>query len=123
MNENTTQIVARIDRLLKERRVSAARMARELGFSSGLYTQWRQGMHTPSQDKLVKIADYFGVTMDYLLGRDPNEGASELRRQIIRTPDTLETDALIRVLDYAQFAYTQQERSKTPQPTPIIPDL
>ena len=123
MNQSTLEIVARIDHLLKEHHVSAARMMRELGFSSGLYTQWRQGLHAPSADKLTKIADYFGVPMDYILGRDPDFGASELRRLIIRALDDLETDALKRVLDYARFSYEQQEKHRTPQPTPIFPDL
>ena len=31
-------------------------------------SEWKKGTYTPKQDKLQKIADYFGVTLDYLMG-------------------------------------------------------
>ena len=58
-----------INELLKQRGISAAKMMNELGFSSGLYSQWKSGKQRPSWEKLIKIADYFGVSMDYLLGK------------------------------------------------------
>ena len=39
-------LTGRIDRLLAEQKLSAARMARDLGFSSGLYSQWKKGSGT-----------------------------------------------------------------------------
>lgn len=57
-----------INDLLKQKHISAAKMMNELGFSSGLYSQWKSGKQKPSSDKLEKIADYFGVSVDYLLG-------------------------------------------------------
>ena len=59
-----------INGLLKQRGISAAKMMSELGFSSGLYSQWKSGKQKPSREKLDKIADYFGVSIDYLLGKD-----------------------------------------------------
>lgn len=41
-------------------------VAKELGFSSGSVTSWKQGA-TPHDTTLKKIADYFGVTVDDLL--------------------------------------------------------
>jgi transcriptional regulator with XRE-family HTH domain len=43
-------------------------LAKEIDVSSGLITKWKQGF-TPNTDALCKIADYFSVTTDYLLGR------------------------------------------------------
>lgn len=43
-------------------------VGKELGISTGSIAQWKNGS-TPSGETLVKIADYFGVTTDYLLGR------------------------------------------------------
>lgn len=42
-------------------------VAKELGFSSAVCTQWKKGLQNPSYDKLSKIAEYFGVTTDYLI--------------------------------------------------------
>ena len=43
-------------------------MAKETGVSTSTLSSWKTGRYTPKQDKLQKIADYFGVTVDYLLG-------------------------------------------------------
>lgn len=46
-------------------------IGKKLGISSGTITQWKNGS-IPSGENLVKIADYFGCTVDYLLGRESN---------------------------------------------------
>ena len=55
-------LTGRIDRLLAEQKLSAARMARDLGFSSGLYSQWKKGSGTPSAAKLLAVAQYLRWT-------------------------------------------------------------
>lgn len=40
----------------------------ELGLSTATATHWKNGT-LPKADVLVKIADYFGVSVDYILGR------------------------------------------------------
>ena len=54
-------------------------VAKELGFSSATCTQWKNGS-VPSSASLSKIADYFGVTTDYLLGNSPvRHGSMEIQ--------------------------------------------
>lgn len=43
-------------------------VCRELGFSSATSTHWKNGT-TPNGDAIVAIADRFGCSTDYLLGR------------------------------------------------------
>lgn len=117
------QIITRINHLLKEKKVSAAQMARDLGFSSGLYTQWKQGKQIPSPEKLLKMADYFDVSTDYLLGHDPGADTSDLRRAILQAMEPLEPPALERVLDYVRFTAEQQEKNKAPRPVAPFPDF
>lgn len=57
------------ERLLAEHNVTAYRVAKETGITTATFTSWKQGKYTPKQDKLQKIADYFGVSIDYLMGR------------------------------------------------------
>lgn len=54
-------------KLLKESGVTAYRVAKETGVSQSTLTDWKNGRSTPKVDKLTKIADYFGVSLDYLL--------------------------------------------------------
>ena len=46
-------------------------VAKQLGFSSAVCTQWKQRGTTPKIEYLSKIADYFGVSVDYLAGNSP----------------------------------------------------
>lgn len=44
-------------------------VAKGIGLSSGVLTKWKSGT-IPNGDMLIKIAEYFGVTTDYLLGKN-----------------------------------------------------
>lgn len=44
-------------------------IAKILGIAVSTYSYWENGTNEPDQKSLVKLADYFGVTVDYLLGR------------------------------------------------------
>ena len=57
------------EKLLIERGVTAYRVAKETGISSATLTDWKKGRSKPKMEKLQKIADYFGVSIDYLAGR------------------------------------------------------
>lgn len=42
-------------------------VAKNTGITKSTFSEWKRGRYTPKQDKLQKIADYFGVTVDYLM--------------------------------------------------------
>lgn len=69
----------RISELAKERKTSISAVAAALGFSNSTPTSWKKGT-IPSADALSKLADYFEVSTDYLLGRtdDPDPDARTL---------------------------------------------
>ena len=54
--------------LCKKKGVSCKRAAEDIGLSNSITTKWKQTGATPSGDTLNKIASYFNVTTDYLLG-------------------------------------------------------
>lgn len=55
--------------LCKEKGTSPNAVAKDLELSSGSVTFWKKGK-TPQYNTLKKIADYFGVTVEYLLGNE-----------------------------------------------------
>ena len=55
----------RIENLRKSKGISQGKLERELGFSNGSISKWKNS--TPTPGRLQKLADYFGVSMDYLL--------------------------------------------------------
>lgn len=62
-----------LEKLLKERGITAYRLAQETGISTATLTGWKKGRYTPKRDKLQKIADYFGVTVEYLVGAESED--------------------------------------------------
>lgn len=60
--------VERILEVLKARGIAPSKMLKDLGFSSGLMSQWKSGAQKPSHEKLVKMAEYLQVSLDYLVG-------------------------------------------------------
>lgn len=65
----------KIKELADKKGVSLAQIERDLNFSNGIISSWKNGR--ASQDKLAAIADYFGVSTDYLLGRKESESSTE----------------------------------------------
>lgn len=47
-------------------------VAKQLGFSSALCTQWKKRLQKPSYEKASKIAEHFDVPVDYLLNDEIN---------------------------------------------------
>lgn len=62
-------IIDRIIALIEERGITASRMLLDLGLSRSAVTEWEKGKAKPSAESIIKIADYFNVSSDYLLGR------------------------------------------------------
>lgn len=66
----------KFEELLKKNNVTAYRVAKETGVTTATLTSWKQGKYTPKREKLQKIADYFGVSVEYFTGEEPIEGTS-----------------------------------------------
>lgn len=56
-------------RLCDEKGVKPTNLIEELGFSSGNMSRWKNGLE-PGRKSLLKIAEYFNVSTDYLLGKN-----------------------------------------------------
>ena len=83
----------KINKLLSECKKSGSRMCKELGLSSGVYSQWVSGRSTPSRHTLLLIANYFGVPYTDLLPDDEtnektpapqSEGLSGLDQDLVK---------------------------------------
>lgn len=63
--------------LLRQNHVTTYQVAKATGISTASFTGWKQGKWNFKADKLQKIADYFGVSVDYLLtGEETKKEAS-----------------------------------------------
>ena len=60
----------RFKELCDQRGITCNRAALEMGLSNATPTAWKKRGLTPKADTLAMIANYFGVTTDYLLGEE-----------------------------------------------------
>ena len=78
--------VERVRAICSDRKIPISRLERDLGFSNGYIAQLRKGVFPA--DRLAMIAEYFGVTTDFLLTGEETKNAPDLtekdRRDIER---------------------------------------
>lgn len=97
-------------------------IAEQFNVSRGMVSQWEQGKHYPEASKLIEIAEYFKVSIDYLMGlekenriskTDPNNSLTDEEKEIIDMYRKLPPD-LKRVIfaTEKQFAQEQEENNQ-----------
>lgn len=90
-------------------------IADAIGISFGTYRNYEQGLREPNNEILCKLADYFGVTTDYLLGREPADPAEDKLSQdessLIDRYRSM-TDEHKRFIDAATMVVEEAERNK-----------
>lgn len=67
--------------LREERGIYQKELAAILKVSVGTISNYENNVHFPDQEALIQLADYFGVTTDYLLGRTPYRYSLETLNQ------------------------------------------
>ena len=81
--------------LIDKRGLRVADVSRATGIRSGVFADWKKGRYTPKIDKMKLIADYLGVSVEYLTtgkeeGETPyyfNADARELAEFLFDNPE------------------------------------
>ena len=60
---------ARLKELRTEKNISQQTLALEIKYSQQVISNWESGNVEPTASAIVAVADYFGVSTDYLLGK------------------------------------------------------
>ena len=74
--------------LCRKKGVSCKKAAEEIGLSNSITTKWKKTGATPSGETLDKVAAYFDVSTDFLLGKS-NAHAVELFKGCGGSPDAI----------------------------------
>lgn len=56
--------------LRKEKKLSQRDLAKETGISQQAISFWEQNKRTPNMDDCIKLADFYNISLDELVGRD-----------------------------------------------------
>lgn len=68
------------EQLLQKYKMTAYKVAKEAGVTQTALSNWKTGKSTPTTKTLQKLADYFGVTIDYLMtGKEEKEKEPQLK--------------------------------------------
>lgn len=60
----------RLAELMDDNNISSVKLSRQINVDHTTIIRWRRGEMNPTIDKLNMLCDFFGVTSDYLLGRE-----------------------------------------------------
>lgn len=63
--------------LLKKKGLKAADVTRATGIKSPVFSEWKKGKSKPNAEKLVKIANFLGVSVEYLMTGKEKEGGEK----------------------------------------------
>lgn len=63
--------------LCNKKGISRTKAAEEIGLSNSITTKWKKTGATPGGETLDKVAAYFNVTTDYLLGKEEKENSPD----------------------------------------------
>ena len=61
----------RLKQLRKDKHLTQAQVAKRIGVTASMVSSYETDIRLPSYEAMVRIADVFGVTVDYLLCRQP----------------------------------------------------
>lgn len=59
--------------LLQQRDVTAYRVSKDTGIPANTFTDWKTGRSKPKFDKLLVLAKYFGVPVEYFADEEPGK--------------------------------------------------
>jgi transcriptional regulator with XRE-family HTH domain len=94
--------------LIDETRVSQQEIAEHVGVSRQAISQWKNGVTIPDMYHFRKVADFFGVPMEYLLG----ETESRLRENINAANDLgLSDKAIAKLQEWANIKRYEPNRA------------
>ncbi len=69
-------------KLLEEKGLKAADVTRATGIKSPVFSEWKKGKSKPNTEKMIKIANYLGVTVEYLTtGENSSLSTPELTKR------------------------------------------
>lgn len=84
----TTEFSRVITLLRKEKGVTQKKAAEELGISQALLSHYEKGIRECGLEFVVRVADYYDVSCDYLLGRSADRSGLTLSVEDIPNPET-----------------------------------
>lgn len=105
---SAVQIYQNIETMLLIRGLSIRKLEQESGLARGTLNNIKKGS-MPSIDKIALIADYFGCSIDYLVGREKNIAPVNTdKSDLSESLNELSKDEIIKLIEFAKFLKSQR---------------
>ncbi|WP_117168841.1 helix-turn-helix domain-containing protein [Paraliobacillus sediminis] len=99
----------RLRELRNEKKLTQSELGKIINVSKVSVSGYESGDRTPDTDNLRRLADYFGVTSDYLLGRSDNPNSSLEDSKIAKLLNDPKTDLMFK--DWKNMNEEQREEA------------
>lgn len=97
------------EKLLKMHNVTAYKVGKATGIASSTFTDWKNGRSIPKQEKLQKIADYFEISIEELMGKEKKEEGNETDREHKERLEILKVNKDLRILFDAEKGMSSKD--------------
>lgn len=103
-------IYGRIKELAERQKLSIRSLEEKLGYGNGTIRRWEK--QVPGVDKVQKVADYFNVSVDYLLGREDTAEVNDDHVKVVAAhiDDDATEEEINEILNFIDFV--QSKRGK-----------
>lgn len=111
-----TNIGQRMRELRKEKNITQPELAKMLGVSNGAIGNWETGNRQPDDAAKIRMADIFGVSVDYLLGRTDDKkntaNYEDLKFALFGGAANITDDMMAEVRQFAEMVKLREEERK-----------
>ena len=106
------ELTEKLIQLRKENNLKQKELASRIGIAYTTYNAYETKDITPPVDIIIKIAKYFNVSTDYLLGIDNELASNELDKELLSYTNQLNDLEKAKVIGYAKSRVEQQKENK-----------
>ncbi len=97
-------------KILQEQNITAYKLSKDTGITQGMISYWKNGERIPSAENLVMLADYFGCSVDYLLGRTDEKTPPATQQEALESSlHDLTVEELQDVLNYVRYVKSKRK--------------
>ena len=89
--------------------LTAADLARRLGISDAIISQYRNGKYKPRQDRLYQISQILGVSPAWLIGLDQPVTEEQLDQELVSLLGQLDDVEKARAIDYIEYMIARRK--------------